>query len=80
MSLDKPEIGFEDFKDIQISDKALEQMEKMDSGNQKPMSNTPNNGGSGGGGYDFTTQMRPDGPGGVPPTSYETRASKIKKK
>lgn len=67
VTLDKPEIAFEEFKDIQISDEALEQMEKMDSGNQDPMGK-PNDGGLGG--YDFTTQMRSDT--GVAPSSFET--------
>lgn len=76
VTLNKPNMSFEEFKDIQISDEALEQMEKMDSGNQNPTSNKPNDGGVGG--YDFTTQTRPDGPGGVAPTMYETRANKIR--
>lgn len=71
VTLDKPEISFEEFDENQeISDESLDQMEKMDSGTQQPMSKNPNNGGLGG--YDFTTQMRPDSPGGVAPTSYET--------
>lgn len=74
ITLDRPKISFEEFDENQeISDEALNQMEKMDSGTQNPMSKNPNNGGLGG--YDFTTQMRPDSPGGVAPTSYETRAS-----
>ena len=78
ITFDKPNVEFDEFKDIQISDKALEQMEKMDSGTQNLINNNPNNGGVGG--YDFTTQMRPDGPGGVSPNQYETRASRVKKK
>lgn len=78
VTLDRPDINFEEFKDLQISDKALDQMEKMDSGNQDPTTNKPNDGGVGG--YDFTTQTRPDGPGGVAPNSYETRANRVKKK
>lgn len=79
ISLDKPDMNFDEFKDIQISDEALEQMEKMDSGNQNPTSNKPNDGGVGG--FDFTTQTT-DGPGGVAPNMYETRASstRLKKK
>jgi hypothetical protein len=71
VTLDKPTIGFEEFKDIQLSDEALDQMEKMDSGNQDPVGK-PNDGGMGG--YDSTTQMRSDSPssGGVSPSSYET--------
>lgn len=71
VTLDKPEIGFEEFKDIQISDDALDEMEKMDGENQKPLGQ-PNNGGVGG--YDFTTQMRGDSSssGGPAPTSLET--------
>lgn len=76
IAFDKPKISFDEFNDEVISDEALKQMEKMDSGNQDPMSKKPNDGGMGG--YDFTTQMRPDGPGGVAPTSYETRANRIK--
>ncbi|MNM76363.1 hypothetical protein D3C81_881860 [compost metagenome] len=68
VTLDKPEIGFEEFKDIQLSDEALDEMEKMDSGNQDPLGK-PNDGGVGG--YDFNTQMRSDSPG-VSPSSLET--------
>lgn len=68
VTLDKPEIGFEEFKDIQLSDEALDEMEKMDSGNQDPLGK-PNDGGMGG--YDFNTQMRSDSPG-VSPSSLET--------
>lgn len=82
IAFDNPKLNFADFKDLQISDESLEQMEKMDSGNQKPTSNQPNNGGMGG--YDFTTQTRSDGPGGIAPSSYETgpytRVSNLKKK
>jgi LysM domain. len=77
ITFNNPKVSFEEFKDIQISDEALEQMEKMDSGNQNPTSKNPKDGGFGG--YDFTTQMRPDGPGGVAPNFYETRAN-LKKK
>lgn len=78
-AISKPEISFDEFKDIQISDEALTQMEKMDSGTQDPIG-TPNNGGMGG--YDFTTQMRPDNQG-IGGGNYETRAnnnSGLKKK
>lgn len=80
-TLNTPEATFEEFKDIQISDESLSQIEKMDTGTQEPMSKTPNNGGVGG--YDFTTHMRPDGPGGVAPTNYEVttlKMSNLKKK
>lgn len=73
-TFDKPEINFDEFQDIQISDEALTQMEKMDSGNQNPTGG-PNDGGVGG--YDFTTQMRSDG--GFPAGNYEVRAQ-VKKK
>lgn len=76
-AIDKPNMSFDEFNDIQLSDESLEQMEKMDSGNQKPLGN-PNNGGMGG--FDFSTQMRSDSPGGVAPTSYETRANKIQQR
>lgn len=76
ITFDKPDISFEEFdENSDWSDESIEQMEKMLSGNQDPMSKNPNDGGMGG--YDFTTQMRPDGPGGVAPTSYETRANRI---
>ncbi|AEO93276.1 gp5 [Bacillus phage G] len=71
ITLNKPNTSFEEFDENQeISDEALDQMEKMDSGNQDPMSKSPNDGGLNG--YDFTTHMRSDGPGGVAPTSFET--------
>lgn len=82
IAFDNPKLNFADFKDLQISDESLEQMEKMDSGNQKPTSDKPNNGGMGG--YDFTTQTRSEGPGGIAPSNYETgpytRVSSLKKK
>lgn len=69
-TIDKPDLSFDEFKDIQLSDEALTQMEKMDSGTQDPIGK-PNNGGMGG--YDFTTQMRSDN--GFPAGNYETRAN-----
>lgn len=79
VTLAKPNITFEEFKDVDvdISNESLTQMEKFDSGTQEPLGK-PNNGGLNG--YDFTTHMRPDSPGGVAPTSYEVRANRIMSK
>lgn len=77
VSLDKAKQDFEEFKDESISDILLTQMESFNKGEQKPMSNNPNNGGIGG--YDFISDMRGDAPGGVAPNMYEVRANKKKR-
>jgi hypothetical protein len=67
-----------DRKDQQLSDESLNAIENYMSGNADPYGENYSQGGYPGGyfGYDTTTQMRSDI--GVPPTSYETRASKKK--